>query len=63
MRVLARHIATRHIAALAGPFGRGKVVLIGPHLEADESWYNDDGLSLQHGLNQDLFRTAMRLLD
>jgi len=38
-------------------------VLIGPHLEADESWYNDDGLSLQHGLNQDLFRTAMRLLD
>jgi glutamine amidotransferase-like uncharacterized protein len=63
MRVLARYIATRHIAALTGRSGRGRVVLIGPHLEADESWYADDGLSLQHGLNQDLFRKAMRLLD
>jgi glutamine amidotransferase-like uncharacterized protein len=63
MRALARYVATRHIAALAGRSGRGKVVLIGPHLEADESWYRDDGLTLRHGLNRDLFRAAMRWLD
>ena len=63
VRVLARYVSTHRIAALAGRFGRGKVVLIGPHLEADESWYADDGLSLRYGLNRDLFRTVMKLLD
>jgi hypothetical protein len=62
-RALARYVATGRIAALAGRSGRGKLVLIGPHLEADEHWYRDDGLTLQDGLNQDLFRAAVRLLD
>ncbi|WP_168191899.1 BPL-N domain-containing protein [Chromobacterium phragmitis] len=57
--VLARYRDTRRIAALSAPYGRGKVVLIGPHLEADASWYREDGLSLAHGLNQDLFRQAL----
>lgn len=61
-RVLARYSATQRIAALSARFGRGQVLLIGPHLEADSSWYQEDGLSQQYGLNQDLFRQAIRTL-
>ncbi|WP_215779991.1 BPL-N domain-containing protein [Paludibacterium sp. B53371] len=58
-RVLGRYEQTGRIAALETRFGQGKVVLIGPHLEADQSWYRLEGLSLRHGLNQDLFRQVI----
>jgi len=62
IQVLARYSASGHIAALRTPFGKGKVVLTGPHLEADETWYAEDGLSLQHGLNHDLFKALLKSL-
>lgn len=57
--VLARYQKTQHIAAQSSRYQQGTVVLIGPHLEADESWYQADKLSLKHGLNLDLFREAL----
>ncbi len=38
--VLARYTNNR-IAAMATPFGRGTVGVIGPHPEADRSWYEE----------------------
>jgi len=62
VEVLARYSKSGRIAAPASRFGQGKVVLVGPHLEADEDWYEADKLSLQYGLNQDLFRELLRRL-
>ena len=59
VQVLSRYSKTGRIAAQASTFGAGKVVLVGPHLEADEDWYENDHLSLQYGLNHDLFREVL----
>lgn len=59
VQVLSRYSKTGHIAAQTSRFGAGKVVLVGPHLEADEEWYEADELSLQHGLNHDLFKELL----
>lgn len=32
------------IAALAVPFGSGRVAVVGPHPEADRSWFSDSGI-------------------
>ena len=47
--VLGRFQRSGHIAGLITNYGQGKVMLIGPHLEAGSDWYQADGLSLQYG--------------
>ncbi|NLR74561.1 BPL-N domain-containing protein [Leeia aquatica] len=60
--VLATYADSGRIAALLSHYGKGKVLLIGPHLEADQSWYEDAKLDTRHGYNLDLFRTALTYL-
>ena len=53
--VLARY-PNHHIAASVSPFGKGKVGIVGPHPEADASWYAEDGLIDPDGADADLGR-------
>lgn len=62
VRVLARYVDSGRIAAQTSRYGRGKVVLAGPHFEAGLDWYAQDHLDPRHGLNQDLFRTLIGYL-
>jgi hypothetical protein len=39
--VLATYGSTTKIAALATPYGKGKVVVTGPHTEAPAKWFTD----------------------
>jgi glutamine amidotransferase-like uncharacterized protein len=41
-------------AAVATTYGRGRVGVVGPHPEADQSWYSDAGLSNPDGIRPDL---------
>lgn len=41
-------------AVLAAPFGAGRVGVAGPHPEADESWYDEAGLTNPDGYSTDL---------
>jgi glutamine amidotransferase-like uncharacterized protein len=52
------------IAAVVAPYGTGRIGVVGPHPEADQSWYNDvpsltnpDGI--QADLSYDLIETTM----
>lgn len=60
--VLARYTNGK-IAALVVPYGKGKVGVVGPHPEADTSWYVDSGLaapeSLDFKLGHDLIDSLM----
>jgi glutamine amidotransferase-like uncharacterized protein len=51
------------IAAVVTRFGSGSVAVVGPHPEADQSWYTDDGLTNPDGIRfemgYDLINTAM----
>jgi glutamine amidotransferase-like uncharacterized protein len=42
------------IAALATPFGSGRVAVVGPHPEATEDWYTDAGLDSPRRFGADL---------
>lgn len=53
--VLARY-PNHNIAASVSPFGKGKVGIVGPHPEADASWYAEDGLTDPDGPDADLGR-------
>lgn len=61
--VLATYMNNK-IAALTAPYGKGRVGVVGPHPEADESWYqayhltNPDGSTADLGL--DLIDTLMK---
>lgn len=61
--VLARY-PNDEVAAVVTPYGRGRVGLVGPHPEADESWYTGTGLTNPDGirfdLGHDLVATAMQ---
>ncbi|WP_345342649.1 BPL-N domain-containing protein [Rhodococcus olei] len=52
------------IAALAVDYGSGRVGVTGPHVEADRSWFVDDGLSADGAVNPqlayDLIETTVR---
>lgn len=43
MEILARY-ADGSVAALVVPFGRGRVGVVGPHPEATDDWFVDEGL-------------------
>ncbi|MBO0777671.1 MAG: hypothetical protein J2P37_02480 [Ktedonobacteraceae bacterium] len=51
------------IAALVAPHGKGKVAVVGPHPEADETWYSEYNLTDPDGpdadLGHDLINTLM----
>ncbi|MFF1818394.1 BPL-N domain-containing protein [Kribbella sp. NPDC058245] len=42
------------VAALTAPYGEGRVGVVGPHPEADQSWYDDAGLTNPDGVKFDL---------
>ncbi|MGP3975906.1 BPL-N domain-containing protein [Streptomyces sp. 8N114] len=50
-------------AAVLAPYGKGQVSVVGPHPEADATWYADYGLTNPDGirfdLGHDLVETAM----
>ncbi|MGW0176141.1 BPL-N domain-containing protein [Rhodococcus sp. NPDC003322] len=52
------------VAALATDYGKGRVGVVGPHIEADKSWFVDDGLSPDGAVNPqlayDLIETTVR---
>ncbi|WP_409492280.1 BPL-N domain-containing protein [Amycolatopsis sp. cmx-11-12] len=47
-------------AVVVAPYGKGRVGVSGPHPEADESWYEDAGLTNPDGVRFDL---AYELID
>ncbi|MER6981500.1 BPL-N domain-containing protein [Streptomyces carpinensis] len=51
--VLARY-DNGTVAAVVAPYGKGRVGVVGPHPEADSSWYSDAGLSNPDGVRFDL---------
>ncbi|WP_231496513.1 BPL-N domain-containing protein [Rhodococcus sp. UNC363MFTsu5.1] len=51
--VLARY-PNDTVAAVVSPYGSGRVGLVGPHPEADESWYSGPGLVNPDGIRYDL---------
>ncbi|VWD36796.1 biotin-protein ligase [Burkholderia lata] len=44
----------RDIAAATYRYGKGRVGLVGPHPEADESWYRQNGLKNPDGIRPDM---------
>lgn len=58
--VLGRYQRSGRIAGLISYYGQGKVMLLGPHLEAGRDWYRADGITLKHGTAEASFA---RLLD
>ncbi|KAG9945051.1 hypothetical protein KCU85_g7549, partial [Aureobasidium melanogenum] len=61
--VLARYSHNRDVASTLNPFGKGWVANVGPHPEADQSWYelvnvkNPDGIRTDIGV--DFVRAAL----
>ena len=55
---------TGGVAAIVTGYGTGWVGLVGPHPEADASWYADSGLTnpdgIRYDLGHDLIETTMR---
>nr|WP_271212797.1 BPL-N domain-containing protein [Rhodococcus wratislaviensis]GLK39508.1 hypothetical protein GCM10017611_63790 [Rhodococcus wratislaviensis] len=51
------------VAALTAPYGQGRVAVVGPHPEADRSWYDDSHLTNPDGIHfamgHDLIDTVM----
>lgn len=58
--VLATYTTGGRIAAMTAPFGEGRVAVVGPHPEADASWYADVELDDPDGLDDDLGRALIR---
>jgi glutamine amidotransferase-like uncharacterized protein len=64
VEILARYASNGAVAALAAPFGSGRIALSGPHPEAPGEWYrshhlrNPDGISFDLGC--DLLNALMR---
>ncbi|KAJ4286502.1 hypothetical protein N0V90_013202 [Kalmusia sp. IMI 367209] len=50
-KVVARYSTSRDIAASVTQYGDGWVGLVGPHPEADESWYSDANITNPDGID------------
>jgi hypothetical protein len=57
--VLATY-TTGPVAAAVAAYGAGRVGVVGPHPEADVSWYADNGLTNPDGIHVDLGRDFVR---
>jgi hypothetical protein len=58
--LLATYASGGRIAAMTVPFGEGRVAVVGPHPEADASWYADADLTDPDGPDDDLGRALIR---
>lgn len=59
-KALAYYAGSNHIAARISTYGKGRVGLIGPHYEADRSWYAADHLAVAAAEHQDLFFAMLK---
>jgi glutamine amidotransferase-like uncharacterized protein len=59
-KALAYYAGSNHIAARISTYGKGRVGLIGPHYEADSSWYAADQLPVAVAEHQDLFFAMLK---
>lgn len=62
VEVWARYAGSGHVAALISSYGKGRVGVIGPHLEADASWYEQDHLPVPAKFHLDLLARFVRSL-
>ncbi|KAL3588213.1 hypothetical protein FPOAC2_14112 [Fusarium poae] len=53
-RVIGRYTSNKDVAASVTPYGKGFVGLVGPHPEADESWYEDADIENPDGVQTDI---------
>ncbi|KAL6885753.1 hypothetical protein GGI43DRAFT_418904 [Trichoderma evansii] len=53
-KILARYSSNDNIAASLTPYGKGWVGLVGPHPEATQDWYDDNGFTNPEGLKFDI---------
>ncbi|KAM5381878.1 hypothetical protein ACJZ2D_002868 [Fusarium nematophilum] len=53
-RILARYSKSGDIAAAVTPYGNGWVGLVGPHPEATQDWYSDEGINNPDGISFDV---------
>jgi glutamine amidotransferase-like uncharacterized protein len=54
VEILARYASNGEVAALAAPFGHGRIAVSGPHPEAPDEWYRSHGLKNPDGISFDL---------
>jgi glutamine amidotransferase-like uncharacterized protein len=62
-KALAYYVGSNHIAARISAYGKGRVGLIGPHYEADRSWYAADQLPVTAAEHKDLFFAMLKHLN
>ncbi|CAJ0542412.1 Ff.00g000640.m01.CDS01 [Fusarium sp. VM40] len=53
-RIVGRYSANGDVAASITPYGKGWVGLIGPHPEADDTWYDDAEITNPEGIKFDI---------
>ncbi|KAF4448078.1 biotin protein ligase [Fusarium austroafricanum] len=53
-KVIGRYSSNGDVAASITPYGKGWVGLVGPHPEADESWYEDAEITNPEGIRMDI---------
>jgi glutamine amidotransferase-like uncharacterized protein len=58
-QVLGRYQRSGRIAGLLTRYGQGKVMLLGPHLEAGRDWYRADGITLKYGTAEAIFASLL----
>lgn len=61
-QVMAYYAKSGHVAARLSRYGLGRVGLVGPHYEADASWYADDGMPVTASQQQLLWQMLDALL-
>ncbi|KAL4731478.1 hypothetical protein ACLX1H_000446 [Fusarium chlamydosporum] len=53
-RVIGKYSSNGDVAASVTPYGKGWVGLVGPHPEADETWYEDADVKNPEGIRLDI---------
>ncbi|KAJ4005554.1 hypothetical protein NW752_002387 [Fusarium irregulare] len=53
-QVLGRYSSNGDVAASVTPYGKGWVGLVGPHPEADKTWYEDEEIENPEGVKFDI---------
>ncbi|KAF9771358.1 hypothetical protein IL306_011017 [Fusarium sp. DS 682] len=53
-KVVGRYSANGDVAASITPYGKGWVGLVGPHPEADQTWYDGAGIKNPEGIRFDI---------
>ncbi|KAM0696893.1 hypothetical protein Q7P36_002964 [Cladosporium allicinum] len=61
-KVLGRYSKNGDVAAILSPFGEGWVANVGPHPEADETWYEEAEITNPEGVRNDIGRDLVQAL-